>query len=553
MLQKYKIYFADLHFHTNYSDNRDRATIKQIVSEGIYRGISIFGIGDHNHNLTLDKWYKQTHEVKETQREFNNILIWSNCEITFQMGHFLIIDPSIIDGSIEEGYYFLYKDRRHLKILNHPDPHTDEWGDQLIPFVSGIEVINGVVFKKAIEKKIEFESPLDIPSIKTYAFYLKHNYPVAAMGNSDAHAIEEIGLGLTGFRFSKKPNKKDIIKAIQLRKTFATNDPGISVIHDYDKKSGKYSWKVTWKPLNHTQPESIPSPDKHKVELYNMDKKVLDNLNDEGCINLTNDGLYWMVAYNKKLIALTSPIKVENIQKATIVNTTQRDYRLYSKSVKDINHLGLKLEGNKRTKHLKRDTEVIIDIYSNRKHPVITDSAGKIVRYHIIDEGEKRKIIDKECNYPCFEEFLIWLKRNEIHEYNFLKINYSKVKNLFSFEALLIPSKMTQRKDINTWFREDLEKIENLINEETKFRLLVEIMYKSVIKLEVKKENLFPLLIDPEECKLSYQLVWYDNLPTQHYLNGILKEEEIKKIYSDPWQHLFQIFVMCNHRNKSKI
>ena len=32
--QKYKLYFADLHFHTNYSDNRDRASIENMILGG---------------------------------------------------------------------------------------------------------------------------------------------------------------------------------------------------------------------------------------------------------------------------------------------------------------------------------------------------------------------------------------------------------------------------------------------------------------------------------------------------------------------------------------
>ena len=54
------VYFADLHFHTHYSDNRDYASIEKMMLEGLKHSISVFGIADHNHSLDSKKWQHVT-------------------------------------------------------------------------------------------------------------------------------------------------------------------------------------------------------------------------------------------------------------------------------------------------------------------------------------------------------------------------------------------------------------------------------------------------------------------------------------------------------------
>jgi len=540
VLRKYNFYFADLHFHTEYSDNRDRATIRQMVSAGIKNSVSIFGVGDHNHNLTLQKWKKQVEQVKEIQKEYKNILIWSNCEITFLSGHFLILDPEKIDGSINEGYDFLYGKRKIIKVLNHPDPATDKWQDQLIPYVSAIEVINGTVFIKAKKNGFRFSSPLDIPFIRTYANYLKHDYPVAVTGNSDAHEINEIGSGLTGFRLPAEPMKRDIINAIRNRKTFATTDPGITVLCSFDEVKSEYCWNIEWNPVRSLNTAQQIT---HKVELYNRDKIISDNLSDNGSIPLSGEGLYWITAYNKDSIVVSSPFQYKKTcRKPSACRPLKISYRLYGNSLKDINRLSLDIKKIKTIQPIKKDIKVKIEILSRDKLPNIIDSAGRTVKFELISKGKQRKIIDKTCMYPCFEEFFVWLKRNEIHEYNFLEIQYSKSNNLLKFEGLLVPAKMVYKENVNDWYRKDCAEIKNFIDGETRYSLFAATLYSSVLYLN-PKDYLFPLKITCLRGLLKSELIWVEDLPVKNRLREVLKAEEIEKLYRDPWQHIFQVFI----------
>jgi len=144
-LQQYKLFFADLHFHTHYSDNRDRASIEQMLQEGKKHGISILGIADHNHAFDYRKWMLQREEAAVLQGRYPDLLILHSCEITFLLGHFLVLEPESIHGTIAEGYQFLYRNSELIKVIAHPDPSKDEWHERIIPSVSAIEVINGSI------------------------------------------------------------------------------------------------------------------------------------------------------------------------------------------------------------------------------------------------------------------------------------------------------------------------------------------------------------------------------------------------------------------------
>ena len=108
---------GDLHFHTRYSDNRDRASVEEMVAAGAKRGIAIFGTGDHNHNLDREKWRRQREETGAARARFPALLILNNCEVTFRMGHFLVVDPGTIEGTIAEGYGFLYRGGGKARII----------------------------------------------------------------------------------------------------------------------------------------------------------------------------------------------------------------------------------------------------------------------------------------------------------------------------------------------------------------------------------------------------------------------------------------------------
>lgn len=163
-----------------------------MLLEGRKHGVSILGVGDHNHNLDIVKWRKIKAESTRLRRRYPRVVVMENCEITFLLGHLLVLRPHRITGTIREGYEFLYRNRDCLKILAHPNPDTDEWHERFVPDAAGIEVINGSVLQKARDKGLSLNTILDIPMVQLYARYLSLGYPVAAIGNSDAHQLSEM-------------------------------------------------------------------------------------------------------------------------------------------------------------------------------------------------------------------------------------------------------------------------------------------------------------------------------------------------------------------------
>ena len=442
MLAGYKICFADLHFHTNYSDNRDRATIEDMLLKGSKYSISIFGTADHNHNLDIKKWEAQVEETKKLQSKYPNYLLMNNCEITFLLGHFVVVNPPIITGTIKEGYEFLYTNSNIIKILAHPNPGTDEWHTRIIPYISGIEVVNGSVFKKAVKSGYKFKRALDIPMLRSYSEYIAMGYPVAAIGNSDAHELSKMGSGMTGLYLPVKFSETDVFKAIKNQKTFATTDPGIRLESSMDDSRNEFSWKISW------SPERSDTAAKYTVELYNRSSRVVVSKNS-GKVKVEKGGIYWAAVFNRENIAVSSPLGCKkkeeknhsfgqtdfwkgglndiNLWKAGFEKASpikgQGKYTLETRlknTLKDIYWLELHKNPLFNFSPIKKTGKAEIEIYSHSKEPLINDALGKKVKYNLLEPVEYRTIIDKQCNNPCFDEFYIWLERNEIHEYIFI-------------------------------------------------------------------------------------------------------------------------------------
>ena len=283
------LYLGDLHFHTHYSDNKDRASIEEMILEGRTQQLSIFGTADHNHNLDAGKWRQTLEETTRLRQQYPDILILNNCEITFLLGHLNVLIPEHIEGMISEGYGYLYQDSHALKIINHPFPNTDEWHERLIPDAIGIEVINGSVFAHAQKQGYRIRSAIDIPSVHTYATYLASGLPVAAIGSSDAHWKAELGIGMTGFRFVEKPDQQAVIDAILACQTFATTRNFCILEWKFDSMKSEIAWNVLWN-------KTFSTSQRITIEVYRGDHKIAI-AHENGTIPVGENGLYWIAVF----------------------------------------------------------------------------------------------------------------------------------------------------------------------------------------------------------------------------------------------------------------
>ena len=536
MLAGYNIYFADLHFHTNYSDNRDRATIEDMIIKGSRHGITVFGTADHNHNLDIIKWKTQAEETKKLQSKYPNFLIMNNCEITFLLGHFVVINPQIIMGTIEEGYRFLYTQRNIIKILAHPNPGTDEWHTRIVPFIKGIEVVNGSVFRKAVKSGYKFRTALDIPMLHSYSEYIAMGYPVAAIGNSDAHELSEIGSGMTGLYLPAKPEKSDLLYAIANQKTFATTDQGIHLKCSMDNARHEFNWQISW------DPEITDRTDKYTVEVYNRSDRVAVTENS-GKIKATEDGTYWAVVFNRENIAVSSPLcykktETKNYSFMRLNYENKREKHAVEKrfknTLKDIYWLELRKKTSFNFSPVKKSVKAEIEIYSPTREPLITDALGNKINFRLSSPAKYRTIINKQCKNPCFDEFYIWLKRNEIHEYMFFNIDYKNNGDLFILNALLVPAKMVFIDNFGKKYRDISASIKKLVSSKTLYKLTVKTLYKLSIQLDFDSYY-FPFEINKNRSEIHNYLFWINHNYSTAY--------KIPKSTRQAWENIFQIFM----------
>lgn len=514
-----------------------------MLLEGRKQGVSIFGVGDHNHNLDIVKWRKTKRESARLRAKYRRVIVMENCEITFLLGHLLVLRPRRITGTIQEGYALLYRNRRCMKILAHPDPNTDEWHERFVPDAAGIEVINGSVFRKARDRGLSANTILDIPMVRLYARYLSLGYPVAAIGNSDAHQLSEMASGLTGMYLSAGLKTTNVMAAIQHRTTFATTDPGIHLHWNIDPDTNSFSWQVDWRPAD------IRVPKEYSIEIYCGERKIEDG-ETRGSTEIRHNGLYWIAAFNFAAYAVSSPIECNRTGNTPIAQNKDLPSEFLRKPLKDLAFLQLRKSRYLDIVPETRRGFVDIELLSMGKKPLIVDAEGSTVPYTVLVPEKERIIIDKSCPSPCFDEFFIWLQRNEIHEYGFIELTYRKERDLFHLQGRIVPAKMVLIKGFKTWHRGEISRIRKLIDSFTRFRLDVRTLYNSTISLPLK-DHPFPLRIQDHAEKAANMLVWSDWRAEGKVLGRYTSWQPIQFPEPAAGDRIFQIFVSPAGRGRS--
>ena len=494
-MQGYICKYGDLHFHTHYSDNRDRATVEDMVKTGISKNLSIMGTGDHNHNLTLEKWRLLKKETEETARKYPKVMLFNNCEVTFQLGHFLVVAPEKINGTVREGYDYLYKESDKLIIINHPFPQTDEWHDRIIRQVAGIEVINGAVFTALLERGFTYSHAVEIPLIANYAQYLALNIPVAALGCSDAHVLNEMGYGVTGFWANYSSRGVAIEESIRSLQTFASTDTGIILDWSYNAADNRISWDVQWT-SDGTEEDVV-------VELYNRDKLV-SRKDKTGSVIESENGLFWISAFCGKRIVVSSPLKVGNWEDISL--SAEKKAILQKSNSLEFDDRLMLYGGT--ADYLKASTPwneaLETEIFCLDDNPEISDRNGKEIEFSL-EMQAPRVIIDRKGNYHTFQEFFIWLERNEVHEYSFININYRIEDKTLYFNAVLLPLKMIINPDIHSRWTALAGQLQQKLTENMATRVTVNIMSHCRITLPAQKAE-FPLHVKDKNSGISTSL-----------------------------------------------
>ena len=420
--------YADIHFHTRYSDNRDFATLRQMVELARNAGISVVCAADHNHNLTEEKWQA----IRMECDEFADPDVRVNCEGTFKCGHFLMLDPEWVDGSFKQAYRWLTEAVPGILVLAHPLPHQDEWHDVLYPGVGAIEMINGAVLRAAHSSGRQVSSLLDLPSIKAFSAYLELGMTPAVTGSSDAHRLHEIGYGVTGF-----PEDMDLHTAIRERRTFAATDTDIELSWQIEGR------RLLWRVVDRKADESSRLPAMSAgtgVTLF-RGKEVVRELPPEGAWVLPCPGYYWLGYLSGDRVAISSPVDHNG---AFTVDAEVRSRRIRaSLRVHARRHRAfLATHANAGTDAFNHPTvsNRTISVALSGRSPQLVACDGTAVEEQALLVSDSQSItLDGGSEYV--DELLVYLERNEIHEYRAVELWLSfPVPGHLELSATLAPA-----------------------------------------------------------------------------------------------------------------
>ena len=190
-----------------------------------------------------------------------------------------------------------------------------------------------------------------------------------------------------------------------------------------------------------------------------------------------------------------------------------------------------------------------VDLCTWDPQPRIVDADGRPAACEILSPPRERIVIDKSCPAPCFDEFFLWLRRNEIHEYAFVDLRYEKRGDLLVFEGRIAPAAMILP-DTRRRARRDLARLRRLIDEHTTFRLSVRTLFTSRVRIAPAGLR-FPLEVGAARCGLRSLLVAHDGLPDRAALRRFFGERAAAGAPLPRGERLYQVFVAGNRSRPS--
>ncbi|MCF7954028.1 MAG: hypothetical protein K9K78_08130 [Spirochaetales bacterium] len=489
-----------------------------MVQRGSARGISCFGTGDHNHNLTDAKWISLIKDTEKMRALYPNFQFLTNCELTFRFGHALLLSPKHISGTIAEAYSYLFRSSEAMLIINHPYIDSDQWRGSIIPHAGGIEVINGSVLQHGeTQKNIELMLQsyeefriIDFPHVSCYADYLSHGVPVLPFGNSDAHSLEEIGSGVTGFRH------ETLEEAIEARALFAATDTGIRLNWEYVQKTRAISYEAAFDPLlcsgddlsgddsSGDDSENYP----FKIQCYcdrTLVSSQITSTAPSGTIIPARRGYYWFAVQKGRRFAISAPVLIGQpiSPKGIYAFPLDLQRQLYFER-QDLIPAPLK----KTSTDPDAKTAYKCRLFGSSS-PKITDAAGQAIPYEL-EPADKDIVMNKTGDPQQLQEFFTWLDRNEIHEYKFARLDYSiDASGELQLRALLLPALFLPEGYCDDEVRTAGNTIYAQLDTILRVKLFLEIPPLNFTRLWTDSNTQFPLTVQDGEWGIESCILFF--------------------------------------------
>jgi hypothetical protein len=204
-----KIYFADLHSHTGYSDG----TLLPVVAHKYAREVSkldVFVLTDHLEYVDETEWLDMR-EVAWDGSEDGRFVSIPGLEWTKRIGHINIIDPQTRKWPIDLGPF--YKAAAEVGVIckfNHPG--------------NGEKVFNAMAYSEVGDRAVQLMEVRRAEEEKAYILALKQGWHIAPDGSDDTHVAN------WGRRFAWTGvlapglSKRNVLDALKNRHCFSTLD-----------------------------------------------------------------------------------------------------------------------------------------------------------------------------------------------------------------------------------------------------------------------------------------------------------------------------------------
>jgi hypothetical protein len=459
MNRQASLVFGDFHFHTTYSDNEDKATVRQMVDAGRARGLRTMAPADHHHSLTPADWAALLDDIDELAKSDTGDQLYEACEISFRRGHLVAIRPEGFPRRVADAFRILYEKRCEAMIIAHPVRIVDRWRHILYPAVDGIEVINGEVLRYFRKRRIPFRRFDSIPMLSLYKHYLRAGLPVAAVGSSDAHRIPSVGFGVTGLWLHSADDTA--MDAIRERRCYAATDTGVFMKWSLDGRT--LSWET-----------AIDGGAPHKVRVYRGSKRICA-VASHGDMTLAKAGCYWIAIGTGERIGVSSAIE------ATPYHIAKIRKRQLAKILRDAAYLQRQESGSNATVWGWRRRAKWMAVYADA--PRFYDQQGKRLRLPSFPLPGRRVFARKKDSISALADVEPWISRNEAHEYAFAEITWDTRRTDLRIRGTAVPG---LRAIGPSWTRNNistLESIKKAANKSATIDLQLRVMRRWLVRL----------------------------------------------------------------------
>jgi hypothetical protein len=204
-----KIYFADLHSHTGFSDGHFLPKVAHEYARNVAK-LDVFVLTDHLEQVDDTEWL-DIREVAWNANEDGKFVSIPGLEWTKKTGHINIFDPKTNRWPVDlAGFYKAAADAGVTCKFNHPG--------------NGEKVFNGLAYSKIGDKAVQLMEVRKEDEEKAYIRALKLGWHIAPDGADDTHGPNWGSQRAWSGILAPGLSKRNILDALKNRNCYSTLD-----------------------------------------------------------------------------------------------------------------------------------------------------------------------------------------------------------------------------------------------------------------------------------------------------------------------------------------